>query len=58
MPKNWSRGLIVPMWKRKVNVYDPRRYRGIKFRNNVMKVLGRIPDGRIRKSVEREIGEE
>ena len=42
--------LIVPIWKGTCS--------GITLLSHVMKVLERILDGRIRKSVEMEIGEE
>ena len=29
IPKEWSMGLIVPIWKRKRDVNDPGKYRGI-----------------------------
>ena len=54
----WRRGLIVPIWKRKGDVRDPGKYRGIILLSHVMKLLERIPEGRIRKRVEQELGEE
>ena len=29
IPKEWRMGLIVPIWKRKGDVHDPGKYRGI-----------------------------
>ena len=55
IPEEWRTGLIVPIWKQKENVQDPRKYRGMMLLNHVMKVLERILDGRIRKGVEMEI---
>ena len=37
---------------------DPGKYRGITFLSHIMKMLERILDGRIRKRVEKELGEE
>ena len=45
------------IWKRKGDVHNPGKYRGITLLSRVMKVLERIIDGRIRKSVEMEIGQ-
>ena len=58
IPKDWKIGLIVPIWKRKGDVYDPGKYRGITLLSHVFKLLERILDGRIRSRVESEIGEE
>ena len=46
--------LIVPVWKRKGDVHD----RGITLLSHVLKELKRILDGRIRRIVECEMGEE
>ena len=54
----WQTGLIVPVWKRKGDVHKPGKYRGIMLLSHVLKVLERILDGRIRKIVECEKGEE
>ena len=37
---------------------DPRKYRGITLLSHIMKLLERMLDGRIRKKVEQELGEE
>ena len=58
IPEEWRTGLIVPIWKGKGDVQDPGKHRGIALLSHVMKVLERILDGRIRKSVEIEIGKE
>ena len=39
----------MSMWKEKGDVQDSGTSKGIMLRSYVMKVLGRIPDGRIRK---------
>ena len=57
-PEEWRTGLIDPVWKRKENVYDPGKYRGITLLSHVLKVLERVLDGRIRRIVECEMGEE
>ena len=58
IPEEWRTGLIVPIWKVKGDVQDPGKYGDITLLSHVMKVLERILDRRIRKSVEMEIGEE
>ena len=47
----------MPIWKGKGDVQDAGKYRGHLLRSHVMKVLERILDGTIRKSVEMEIRE-
>ena len=37
-------GLIVPIWKRKDDVHDPRKYRGITLLSQVLKQLERALD--------------
>ena len=58
VPEEWRTGLIVPIWKKKGDVQDPGKYRGITLLSHIMKLLERILDGRIRKRVEQEFGEE
>ena len=58
IPEDWRTGLIVPIWKGKGDAKDLVKYRGMALLSHVMDVLERILDGRIRKSVEMEIGEE
>ena len=58
VPEEWRSGLIVPIWKRKGDVQDSGKYRGITLLSHIMKLLERILDGRIRKRVEQELAEE
>ena len=56
--KEWGMGLIVPIWKRKGDVHDPGKYRGIILLSQVLKLLERVLDARIRRRVEGDFGEE
>ena len=56
--EEWRTGLIVSMWKKKGDVQAPRKYRGITLVSHTMKLLKRILDGRIRKRIDQELGEE
>ena len=56
--EEWRTGLIVPIWKRKGDVQNPGKCRGITLLSHIMKLLERILDVRIRKKVEQELGEE
>ena len=58
IPKEWRMGLIVPIWKRKGDVHDPGKYRGITLLSQVLKLLERVLDARIRRRVEGDFGEE
>ena len=58
IPKEWWMGLIVPIWKRKGNVHDPGKYRGIALLSQVPKLLERVLDARIRIRVESDFVEE
>ena len=58
MPKKWRIGLIVPIWKRKGDVHDPGKYRGITVLSQVLKLLERVLGARIRRRVEGDFGEE
>ena len=58
IPKEWRMGLIVPIWKRKGDVHDPGKYRGITLLSQVLKLLERVLDARIRGRVEGDFGEE
>ena len=58
IPKEWTMGLIVPIWKRKGDVHDPGKYRGITLLSQVLKLLERVLDARIRRRVEGDFGEE
>ena len=51
-------GLIVPIWKRKGDVHGPGKYRGITLLSQVLKLLERVLDARIRRRVEGDFGEE
>ena len=57
VPEEWRTGLIVPIWKKKGDVQDPGKYRGITLLSHIMKLLERILDVRIRKKVEQKLGE-
>ena len=50
--------LIVPIWKRKGDVHDPGKYRGVILISQVLTLLERVLDARIRRRVECYIGEE
>ena len=58
IPVEWRTGLIIPIWKMKGDVHDPGKYRGITQLSQVLKLLERVLDGRIRKKIECDIGEE
>ena len=51
-------GLIVPTWKSKGDVHDPGKYRGITLLSQVLKLLERLLDTRIRRTVEGDFGQE
>ena len=56
--KEWIMGPIVPMWKKKRDVHDPGRHRGVTLLSQVLKLLERVLDARIRRRVEGDFGEE
>ena len=58
IPKEWRTDLIVPIWKRKEDVHDRGKYRGIALLSQVLKLLERVLDARIRRRVEGDFGEE
>ena len=58
IPKEWRMGLIVPLWKKKGGVHDPGKYRGITLLSQVLKLLERVLDARIRRIVEGNFVEE
>ena len=58
IPKEWRMGLIVPIWKRKGDVHDPGKYRGITLLSQALKLLERVLDARIRRRVECDFREE
>ena len=58
IPNEWKMGLIVPIWKRKGDVHDPGKFRGITLLSQVLKLLERVLESRIRRRVEGDFGEE
>ena len=58
IPPAWRMGFIVPVWKRKGDVHDLGKYQVITLLSHVLKMLERILDGRIRRIVECEMGEQ
>ena len=44
IPEEWLTWLIFPVWKRKRDVHDPEKYRGITLLSHVLKVLETILD--------------
>ena len=58
VPEEWRTGLIVSMWKKKGDLPAPGKYRGTTLVSHTMKLLKSILDGRIRKRIEQELGEE
>ena len=48
--------LIVPTWKRKGDVNDPGKYSGITLLSQILKLLERVLDARIRRIVEGDFG--
>ena len=58
IPEDWRLGMIVPIWKGKGSRQDPEKYRGITILSQVLKVMERIIDRRLRAQAEHEIGEE
>ena len=57
IPKEWRVGLIVPIWKRRGDVHNPGKYRGITLLSQVLKLPERVLDARIRRRVECDFGE-
>ena len=55
--QEWRMGLIVPIWKSTGDVHDPGKYRGITLISQVLKLLERVLDARIRRRVEGDLGE-
>ena len=49
MQKEWRMGLIVPIWKSTGDVHDRGDYRGITLLSQVLKLLERVLDARIRR---------
>ena len=52
MQKEWRMGLIVPIWKSIGYVHAPGKYRGLTLLSQVLKLLERVFDARIRRRVE------
>ena len=50
--------LIVPIWERKWDLHDPGKYWGITLLSQVLNLLKRVLDARIRIRVKRDFGEE
>ena len=58
MQKEWRMGLIVPIYGRaQWVVHDPGKYRGITLISQVLELLERVLDARIRRRVEGDLGE-
>ena len=57
MQKEWRMGLIVPIWKSIGYVRDPGKYSGLTLLSQVLKLLERVLDARIRRRVEGDFGE-
>ena len=57
-PTEWRTDLIVPIWKRKCDGHDSGKYRGITLLSQVLKLLERDLDARIKRRVECDFGEE
>ena len=53
----WRMGLIVPTWKKKRDVHDLGKYRGFTQLSQVLKLLEKVLDARMRR-VEGDLGEE
>ena len=46
IPKEWRMGLIVPIWKRKGDVYDPGKYKSITLLSQVLKLMHKMKKAR------------
>ena len=57
IPKEWRMGLIVPMWNRTRDVHNPGKHRGITLLSQVLQLVKRVVDARIRRRVEGDFGE-
>ena len=51
IPKAWRMGLIVPIWKSKGGMHEPGKCKGITLLSQVLKLLERVLDARIRRRV-------
>ena len=56
IPKEWRMALIVPIWKRKGDVHDLKKYRCITLLSQVLELLTRVLNARIRRRVEDDFG--
>ena len=52
IPDEWTRSVIVPIFKNKGDILDCKQYRGIKLLERGLKVLERVLDERVRKLTE------
>ncbi|KAK3515943.1 hypothetical protein QTP86_004940, partial [Hemibagrus guttatus] len=52
MPEEWSRSVLVPIFKNKGDVQSCSNYRGIKLMSHTMKLWERVVEARLRKVVE------
>ena len=52
IPDEWTRSVIVPIFKNKGDILDCKQYRGIKLLEHGLKVLERVLDERVRKLTE------
>ena len=52
MPDEWTRSVIVPIFKNKGDILDCKQYRGIKLLEHSLKVLEAVLDERVRKMTE------
>ena len=51
IPEEWMMVLIVPTWKRKGDVHDPGKYKGITLLSQVLKLLEGVLDAMIMRRV-------
>ena len=54
--KYWRMGLTVQIWKRKGDVHEPGKNRGITLVRQELKLLERVLDARLRRRVEGDFG--
>ena len=52
IPDEWTRSVILPIFKNKKDILDCKQYRGIKLLEHGLKVLERVLDERVRKMTE------
>ena len=51
MPEEWKTSVVVPIFKRKMDVMDCGTYRGVKLLEHAMKIVERVLENRIRELV-------